>query len=152
MKNSMESPSIYISINNPEEPLLNEVLAGIEEEGIPYFKMECNSFKEYEENLIEYAYNASLESRIGIAIAISGRRIILHYNKLNVNKPIIDVELKDGELMKARVIGCNAARLYKRIPFKPLENFTEIQNKMSDEEVEITKTVLKILKKKGISL
>lgn len=39
-----ESPSIYVIIKNPVEPLLREVLAGIEEEGIPY-KIDESSYE-----------------------------------------------------------------------------------------------------------
>lgn len=141
-----ESPSIYVTIKNPLEPLLTEVLAGIEEEGIPYKidELSAESIREEEE-----VYNSSIKSRLGIGIGLFKNRVILHYDKLRVNEPIFDITLKYDEKNKARAIGCNAARLYKQLPFKTLEYLEESSEILEGINFEdLKEKILKILKNK----
>lgn len=138
-----ESPSIYVILKNPVEPLLREVLAGIEEEGIPYRILEVTDERAREEDEV---YRASIKSRLGIAIGLYKNRIILHYNKLNVNEPIFAFILKNDEKNKARAIGCNAARLYKQVPFKLLDKVKEDEFIDSAVIDDLKEKILEILK------
>lgn len=141
-----ESPSIYVIIKNPVEPLLREVLAGIEEEGIPY-KIDKSSYEGVSEE--DDVYNSSVKSRLGIGIGLFKNRIILHYDKLRVNEPIFDINLKSNDKNKARAIGCNAARLYKQVPFKTLESIEENNEILDDISIDdLKEKILKILKSK----
>lgn len=131
-------PSVNVCTDNPAESLLKEILAGLEEEGIPY-KLEDMSFTL--DNMVKIAYEASEESRMGIAIAIKNNRIVLHYNKLKENHPLMDIRLDYNEKNKAREIGCNAARLYKIMPFKSFED-----NGKEDMRNQVKSAVISVLK------
>lgn len=117
--NNVEIPSIFVCLSNLKEPFLKEILAGIEEEGIPC-KVKNINFNE--DTILREVYAASQESRIGIAIGVIDGRVVLHYNKLKEEKPLIDINLNLYEKEKARIVGCNAARLYKIMPFKDMES------------------------------
>lgn len=112
-----EKPCIKIYENNGDQELLKEILAGIEEEGLPY-EASCKDFRK--EDLIKEGYTASQESRMGIGIGMYERIVVMHYNKLKEKEPIFYGELCFYEKEKCRRIGCNAARLYKIMPFKDL--------------------------------
>lgn len=133
---------IKVYSHNPEEKVLVEMLAGMEEEGIPWEVVditETNSdFKE--ENLIKMAYEACKESNMGIGIAINKNKVAVHYIKLKEKNPLMLKEVKNYEISAARAIGCNAGRLYKTMPFKDIE---DMRNK---ELVEfIRKSVIEVL-------
>lgn len=117
--NNLEIPCIFVCLNNLKEPFLKEILAGIEEEGIPY-NVKNISFNE--STILREVYTAAQESRMGIAIGVIENRIVLHFNKLKEEKPLIDIKINLYEKEKARIVGCNAARLYKIMPFKDIES------------------------------
>ncbi len=116
--NSVEIPCIFVCLNNTKEPLLREILAGIEEEGIPY-KLKNIEFSG--ETMQRCIHSEAQNSKIGIAIGIMNSRIILQYSKLKEENPLINLKLNLYEKEKARIVGCNAARLYKIMPFKDIE-------------------------------
>lgn len=136
--NEIEKPCILIYSNNANGLILNEILAGIEEEGIPYLIKDSE-----DKDLIDITYQYAQISKIGIAVGISNNRVVIHFNKLNAINPIIDVELKLYEKEKARALGNNAARLYKVMPFKSIEEELDV-----DYLEHIKKQVLKELKKR----
>lgn len=117
--NNLEIPCIFVCINNLKEPFLKEILAGIEEEGIPYNVKNINF---NESTILREVYTAAQESRMGIAIGVIEGRVVLHFNKLKEEKPLVDMKLDLYEKEKARIVGCNAARLYKIMPFKDIES------------------------------
>lgn len=117
--NNLEIPCIFVCINNLKEPFLKEILAGIEEEGIPYNVKNINF---NESTILREVYTAAQESRMGIAIGVIEGRVVLHFNKLKEEKPLVDIKLDLYEKEKARIVGCNAARLYKIMPFKDIES------------------------------
>lgn len=90
------------------------VLLGIEEEGIPYDVQEV-----HESDVLELAYRASLDSRLGVGVGISKEGIALQYEKLKKAAPLFKIKLYQKELFRS--IGANAARLVKKMPFKPLD-------------------------------
>lgn len=115
-----EMPSIIVCLKNPEESFVREITAGIEEEGIPYKKVTQENMNQ--KNMLETIHLCSQKSRIGIAIGVLGKRVILHYVKLKESEPIMDRELSAYDSENCRKIGCNAARLYKVMPFKDLSD------------------------------
>jgi len=117
--NNLEIPCIYVCLNNLKEPFLKEIVAGIEEEGIPYNVKNINFS---EDTILREVYAGAQESRMGIALGVMDDRIVLHYNKIKEEKPLIDIRLNLYEKEKARIVGCNAARLYKVMPFKDMES------------------------------
>lgn len=139
--NTLEKPCIFVYANNPEESLLREILAGIEEESIPY---EVRNVDFNENTILNNTYNAAQQSRMGIAIGIVNNRIVLQHNKLREERPLIDIKLNFYHKENARKIGCNAARLYKIMPFKNLDN--------SDNELieKIRKAVISVLNQRKL--
>ena len=109
-------PCIVVVIDKPDKIILKQLLAGIEEEGIPY---EVNTVNCLE--LFKITHKAALYSRMGVGVGINGNRVMLHYSKLKSDKPIFDVNLNRYIKETARSIGNNAARLYKIMPFKNIE-------------------------------
>jgi hypothetical protein len=90
------------------------VLLGIEEEGIPYDVQEV-----HDSDVLELAYRASLDSRLGVGVGISKEGIVLQYEKLDKAAPLFRIKFYQRELFRS--IGANAARLVKKMPFKALK-------------------------------
>lgn len=111
----LDRPSILVYVENEQESLFKEILAGIEEEGIPYDLIKKPIEKK---NFVEKIYSLCHKSRMGIAVGVQESEVVLHYNKLKEDKPLLDIKLNFYEKEKARKIGSNAARLYKSMPFK----------------------------------
>lgn len=95
--------------------IIQEILLGIEEEGLPYSCEEKSMTTS-----LELAYKAAEASHLGVGIGIAADGIVLHTNKLKEDKPLFNIKLTDNEEV-LRNMGGNAARLVKRMPFK----FTE---------------------------
>jgi hypothetical protein len=89
------------------------VLLGIEEEGIPYDVQEV-----HDSDVLELAYRASLDSRLGVGVGISKQGIVLQFEKLDKAAPLFRIKLYQRDLFRS--IGANAARLVKKMPFKSL--------------------------------
>jgi malic enzyme len=53
---------------------------------------------------------------IGIGIGINNNRVLLQMKKLKEKNPIFDIKIA-GQL-QSKIMGINAARLEKKIPFK----------------------------------
>lgn len=110
-----EKPSIYIyyssEINNISA--FNDLLFGIEEEGIPY---EIKEIKDCDS--LELSYKAAQDSRlaVGIGIHVSGK-ITLTFNKLKEGENLFVATL-DSDKNILRNLGANAGRLVKGIAFK----------------------------------
>ena len=111
MNNDSERPSIIVGVENgtaiPQNaaPLFN----GIEEEQIPVAVREIDI-----DNVVSRAYQSALASRLSVGIAFDGDRLKTE------NKPLFDKTISDGKQL--RVLGANAARLVKGIPFKEMVN------------------------------
>ncbi|MHC6179011.1 glycerol dehydratase reactivase beta/small subunit family protein [Clostridium sp. JNZ X4-2] len=141
---NIDKPHVNICLDNPAESLLKEILAGLEEEGIPY---QLKNINFTQDNIIKIAYEASEESRMGIAIAMKNDKVVLHYNKLKENHPLINVRLDYYEKDKARVIGCNAARLYKIMPLKSFEDTSE-----NELRQQVKSAVISVLKNFNLNI
>ncbi|WP_315116356.1 glycerol dehydratase reactivase beta/small subunit family protein [uncultured Clostridium sp.] len=115
---------IKVHSHDPEERILVEVLAGMEEEGIPWEVVDVTKINSglKDEDLIKMAYEACKESNMGIGVAINKNKVAVHYIKLKEKNPLILKEIKNYEINVARAIGCNAGRLYKVMPFRDTED------------------------------
>lgn len=137
MENLNSKSCINVITDNVDNVLFKNILAGIEEEELPYEIFNLNN-----KDLISTTHRASQQSKLGVAVGFSDNRVIVHYTKLKENNAIIDTSLKDYEITKARKIGNNAARLYKVMPFK------DITSPDLDSLVENIKLkILEVLKK-----
>lgn len=104
---------IYYSSEIKDVSVFDDVLFGIEEEGIPYEIKKQKQLDSY-----ELSHTAAQDSRlaVGIGVHISGE-ITLTLNKLKKEKPLLIANL-EWEKDNLRNLGANAGRLVKGIPFK----------------------------------
>ena len=108
-------PSIVIYYNEQlkDTEKFNEILWGIEEEGIPY---EIKSIKS--NDIGNLSYSACQKSKLGVGIGIDNfGNVYLTYNKLFENQYIYKENLENDEI-SLRNLGSNSARLVKNIIFK----------------------------------
>ncbi|AWW26488.1 glycerol dehydratase reactivase beta/small subunit family protein [Acetobacterium carbinolicum] len=120
MRMDFDAPKPEIKVvhgkNITYQKVVDEVLHGIEEEGIPF------SIEELEEtNPVELAFRGAELSHLGVGIGITENEVVLHYIKLKEDHPIFKIPAYSDEAT-LRAIGSNAARLVKRMPFKNLDN------------------------------
>ncbi|MCR4891803.1 MAG: glycerol dehydratase reactivase beta/small subunit family protein [Lachnospiraceae bacterium] len=102
----------YYSDQLKDELILQQILYGAEEEGIP-----VEMQKVPEANVLELAHKASKDSVLGTGIGVSSSYAAVHYEKLPVDRPVYLVRLNAGDEAVRRV-GVNGARLVKRMPLK----------------------------------
>lgn len=117
-----QKPAILIYLTEaPQDLYLEEVLLGIEEEGIP-FQLEHVAT----ENVVKAAYEAAGRSDLAVGIGCDGERIVVHYRNLPVEQPLFNVERYQLKMKQTlRSLGSNAARLVKRTAFKELSEMGE---------------------------
>lgn len=113
---TMEKPSVKVFYdgNILKEKDFADILLGIEEEGIPYDVQAMPT-----SDVLELAKKASDSSRIGVGVGVSKEGVALQYEKLDITTPVFRIKYYQTNLF--RVIGANAARLVKKMPFKSLE-------------------------------
>lgn len=108
-------PTIKIFCAPDVDPLsLKTVVLGIEEEHIP-----CEIENKNNSDVISLSFEASQGSRLGVGLGLNREYVALHHEKLNPSKPLFKISAQSVE-DKLRAIGANAARLVKKLPFKPL--------------------------------
>ncbi|HHC4763040.1 TPA: glycerol dehydratase reactivase beta/small subunit family protein [Escherichia albertii] len=90
----------------------NEVLLGIEEEGIPFHIQQIPSGE-----VIDSAWQAARQSPQLVGIACDREKLIVHYKNLPTSAPLFTLMYQQDNHAR-RSIGNNAARLVKGIPFR----------------------------------
>lgn len=105
---------IYCCDENAGNGLLY-LIQGIEEEGIPW-----DLTAKPGPDAVALAFEACEASRLDVGLGLCGGQMVLHYNKLDPQKPLFSVARNAGE-DPIRALGANAARLVKKIPFKPID-------------------------------
>ncbi|MFC6259551.1 glycerol dehydratase reactivase beta/small subunit family protein [Levilactobacillus fujinensis] len=116
MADSLERPTIVIGVNGEDsapQTQLQPLLNGIEEEQIPSSVQDIAV-----RDIVARAYQAALSSRLSVGIAYEDHRYVIHYKNLPEHEPLFDVTIDDAATL--RMLGANAARLVKGIPFKKL--------------------------------
>ena len=112
----MDIPSIIIyNLRNADSKLMDQVLYGIEEEGIPYV-VESKNGDGYQ-NAAEASYKAAIASKLSVGLAIDSENIAVHYANLEENTPLFLYSVKSMNMQNMRNIGTNSARLVKGIYF-----------------------------------
>ena len=102
----------YVSDRLSDSKALDTILYGAEEEGIP-----VEIEKKSGDNAFEMALAASKASVLLIGIGVSSSEGVVNYAKLPKDKPIDHAALNAGE-DALRQLGCNAARMAKRVPLR----------------------------------
>lgn len=108
----VNKPTIIIYCSQPDEDLLREVCAGIEEEGVLY------RVQSREGDLDTLAYEAAKESMLGSGIGMKGRRLAMQMQHLEKGHNVF--ELHAPRFWQCRNLGANSARAIKKMPFKPV--------------------------------
>ncbi|WP_159722850.1 glycerol dehydratase reactivase beta/small subunit family protein [Enterococcus sp. CSURQ0835] len=108
----VKRPTIYVATLAEKAPLAL-ILAGIEEEEVPYELVTTEK-----KDRIAAAFELATRSPLAVGVVIDQTRAVLHYKNLPAEKPLFEIPNETTELMK---LGANAARLVKGIPFKPLK-------------------------------
>ncbi|HHC4894287.1 TPA: glycerol dehydratase reactivase beta/small subunit family protein [Escherichia albertii] len=90
----------------------NEVLLGIEEEGIPFHIQQIPSGE-----VIDSAWQAARQSPLLVGISCDREKLIVHYKNLPTSAPLFTLMYQQDNHAR-RSIGNNAARLVKGIPFR----------------------------------
>ena len=104
-------PTILIFTVRPDEVLLRELCAGIEEEGVLYDVISQPSGDAH-----TLAASASGMSMLGSGVALVGRSLALHIKGMTTQSPLLGHTDATGE--QAREIGANAARVIKKLPLR----------------------------------
>ena len=108
----VNKPAIIIYTNEPDEDLLREVCAGIEEEGVLY------QVSSHEGDLDTLAFEAAKESMLGYGVGITGARLAMQMERLPKGRNVF--ELNMPRFWQCRNLGANSARAIKKMPFKPV--------------------------------
>ncbi len=104
-------PSIFIYVNDPDRIYMEEICAGIEEEGVLY-----TVIKREETNASRLAYEAANDSMLGSGLGICGSQVVMQMKGLVQGDDVFSLTRPDKE--QCRAIGANSARAIKKLPFK----------------------------------
>lgn len=105
---------IYTLTARQKFSYLKEVLYGLEEEEIPVW-VEKEMFPSGD--IVLAAYRAAVRSVFGVGICCAKNGIVIHHSNLGKQKPLFYITREQCTRKKARLLGANAARLIKGIPF-----------------------------------
>ncbi len=119
-------PSIYIYTNQPDETVLDEICAGIEEEGVFYEISEHaeddvsavgdGSSQEEAGTAHLLAWQAARDSMLGSGIGVTGRACAFSMRGLKAARCVDSYTDPDKE--QCRKLGANSARAIKKQAFK----------------------------------
>ena len=109
MESKEHTPAIVVTEIGDCISTWNEVLLGIEEEGIPFRIQHIPSGE-----VIDSAWLAARQSPLLVGIACDQEKLIVHYKNLPPSAPLMYQQDNHAR----RSIGSNAARLVKGIPFR----------------------------------
>ncbi|EFL1981388.1 TPA: glycerol dehydratase reactivase beta/small subunit family protein [Escherichia coli] len=112
MNSNQSIPAIIITTLSDCSTVWQEVLLGIEEEGIP-FVIQCQATGE----VITCAWQAARQSPLLVGIACDRETLVVHYKNLPTSAPLFTLTYQQDSHAQ-RSIGNNAARLVKGIPFR----------------------------------
>ncbi|MBM6869429.1 glycerol dehydratase reactivase beta/small subunit family protein [Pseudoflavonifractor phocaeensis] len=117
-----ERPTIkvFVASGYGRPATLLMLLHGIEEEGIPFQMLD-----EQKGDAVALAWEASHQSRLEVGVGLDHDTLALHYGKLKADQPLFTISARSPE-EQVRAIGANAARLVKKMPFKPVERPEEV--------------------------
>jgi hypothetical protein len=113
-KSAIVAVVIHVMENVCDQNIAREILLGLEEEQVPY-RLEAVKYKL--DTAIATAHRASRKSIFGVGISIAPDMAVLHYRRLSIDKPLLILPIKAGDLKPYRTLGLNAARFIKGRPF-----------------------------------
>ncbi len=104
-------PTIYIYTNTPDQAVLREICAGIEEEGVLYEVLERPK-----QDLEQMTWHAANDSMLGSGLGVIGSSVAFQIRGLKPGKFIDYYAYPSKE--ESRMLGTNSARAIKKRPFK----------------------------------
>ena len=104
-------PSIYIYTDTPDQAVLREICAGIEEEGLFYEISEQPG-----QDLENLTWHAANDSMLGSGVGLKGGRAAFQIRGLKTGQFIDYYAYPSKE--DSRRLGTNSARAIKKRPFK----------------------------------
>lgn len=107
----VKKPSIFIYTNSPKQDLLQEICAGIEEEGV-FFEV----FERDTADLDTLAFEAANDSMMGSGIGMNGISAAMQMKGIPKGKNVEVYHMPTLE--ECRKIGANSARAIKKMAFK----------------------------------
>lgn len=111
--NKEDKPAILVyALREIRIELYEELLNGIEEEGLPYKIVKRDS-----EDAFKLAAMASEANVLVAGIGIDSENIVLHHEKMSKSEYLFSIKISDNMYIK-REMGQCAARLVKKTPFK----------------------------------
>ncbi|HFZ8993009.1 TPA: glycerol dehydratase reactivase beta/small subunit family protein [Citrobacter freundii] len=114
MDSNYHIPAIVIASVGDAIALWNDVLLGIEEEGIPFVIQ-----TQTDRDVIHGAWQAARQSPLLVGIACDRETLVVHYKNLPPSAPLFTL-MHHQDSHARRSTGNNAARLVKGIPFRDL--------------------------------
>lgn len=106
-------PAIKVYTNTQDKNLLQEICAGMEEEGVP-FEIEVQENLDFD----TLCYSASCDSVLGVGIGIKDELAGIQISPLPKGSNLFQIQ--NPTYQQARILGMNAARAVKKMPFKLL--------------------------------
>lgn len=107
----VNKPSILIYTVEPDEMVMKEVCAGIEEEGVLY-----EIVSKPQKDLDSLSFESANESMLGSGVGIYKRAIALQLRAVKKGNNVFKFE--NPTRNQCRSLGANAARAVKKMPFK----------------------------------
>lgn len=101
--------------------LVTAVKAGMEEESVPWSEMEEKGSSTAAELALQGARSSKLGVGIGIGADLS---MAVYFHHGDNSQPLFSVPGQQVSVAVARLLGANAARLVKKMPFKDLPRLT----------------------------
>lgn len=117
MDGNSSAPAIVISPLGDSIQAWNDVLLGIEEEGIPFVIQPQD-----DSDVTRCAWLAARQSPLLVGIACDRETLVVHYKNLPASAPLFTLTYRQNSLDRRRT-GNNAARLVKGIPFRDLNAY-----------------------------
>ena len=114
MESNLTTPAIVIFTTAGCADVWNDLLLGIEEEGIPFVIQESSSA-----DVIHNAWLAACQSPLLVGIGCSREKLVVHYKNLPTSAPLFTL-MHHQDSQAYRNTGNNAARLVKGVPFRDL--------------------------------
>ena len=112
MESNLTTPAIVIFTSADCADVWNDVLLGIEEEGIPFLLQHHPAG-----DVVDSAWQAARSSPLLVGIACDRHTLVVHYKNLPSSAPLFTLTYQQNSHDR-RSIGNNAARLVKGIPFR----------------------------------
>ncbi|WP_037322914.1 glycerol dehydratase reactivase beta/small subunit family protein [Amycolatopsis thermoflava] len=103
----MRGPAVVLRCLDAKSPVLREIRAGLEEEGVPLVVEEVSGG-----DALVLGYAAACLSSLDVGIGVADE-VCVHHAKRPAGSPALT-----GPLSRARVLGHNAARMVVGIPLK----------------------------------